>query len=167
MEAIKWNKKRKRTHARFNGLHNWAYLNIVSACRDKFIETNGDPCKTRKWSTTLILNWRKPLNIGLSIKIGRLVECFQCLHLLTKFHRHPLSGICQWHWNRAFSLMWPTAMRIYRNKGKFCAHEEVRLPQDWFETPTWPSFFGGDTNMTNVTVVMWKSSLTPAQVYYF
>ena len=85
----------------------------------------------------------EPLNIGLSIKIARLVECFQCLHLLTKFHCHPLSGTCQWHWKRAFSLTWPTAMRIYRNKGTFCAHEEVQLPQDWSGTPTWSPFFWG------------------------
>ena len=41
---------------------------------------------------------------------------------------------------RAFSLTWPPAMQIYRNKRKFLHKEIVQLPQDPFGTPTWPPF---------------------------
>ena len=37
-----------------------------------------------------------------------------------------------------FSLMWPASMQIYWKKRKPLNKKRVQLPQDWFETPTWP-----------------------------
>ena len=41
---------------------------------------------------------------------------------------------------RSFSLTWPATMQIYWDKNKFVHKKRVQLPQDWFGTPTWPSF---------------------------
>ena len=41
---------------------------------------------------------------------------------------------------RAFSLTCPVSMQIYWKKRKFLHNKRVQLPQDWFETPTWPPF---------------------------
>ena len=38
-----------------------------------------------------------------------------------------------------FSLSWPVSMQIYWKKKRLRA-KRVRLTQDWFWTPTWPSF---------------------------
>ena len=42
---------------------------------------------------------------------------------------------------RVFSLTWPASMQIYRNKRKRLHKKRVQLPQDWFRTPTWASFY--------------------------
>ena len=41
---------------------------------------------------------------------------------------------------RAFSLTWPASMQIYWNKRERLHKKRVQLPQDWFDTPTWPPF---------------------------
>ena len=41
---------------------------------------------------------------------------------------------------RVFSLTWPAYMQIYWYKIKRLHKKRVQLPQDWFETPTWPPF---------------------------
>ena len=41
---------------------------------------------------------------------------------------------------RAFSLTWLAAMQFTVIKGSFCIWK-VNLAQDWFEIPTWPSFY--------------------------
>ena len=41
---------------------------------------------------------------------------------------------------RVFSLTWSASMQIYWNKRKRLHKKRVQLPQDWFRTPTWPSF---------------------------
>ena len=41
---------------------------------------------------------------------------------------------------RAFSLTCPASMQIHWKKRKFLHKKRVQLPQDWFETPTWPPF---------------------------
>ena len=41
---------------------------------------------------------------------------------------------------RVFSLTWSASMQIYWNKRKRLHKKRVQLPQDWFGTPTWPSF---------------------------
>ena len=41
---------------------------------------------------------------------------------------------------RAFSLTWPASMPIYWNKRNRLHKKRVQLPEDWFGTPTWPSF---------------------------
>ena len=41
---------------------------------------------------------------------------------------------------RVFSLTWPASMQISCNKRKRLHKKRVRLPQDWFGTPTWPPF---------------------------
>ena len=41
---------------------------------------------------------------------------------------------------RVFSLTWPASLQIYWNKRKRLHKKRVHLPQDWFETPTWPPF---------------------------
>ena len=42
--------------------------------------------------------------------------------------------------NRVFSLTWPASMQICWNKRKRLRNKRVQLPEDWFRTPTWPSF---------------------------
>ena len=42
---------------------------------------------------------------------------------------------------RAFSLAWPASVQIYCNKRKRLHKKRVQLPQDWFGTPMWPSFY--------------------------
>ena len=42
---------------------------------------------------------------------------------------------------RAFSLTWPASVQICWNKRKCFHKKRVQLPQDWFGTPTWPSFY--------------------------
>ena len=39
---------------------------------------------------------------------------------------------------RAFLLTWSASMQIYWNKRKRLHKKRVRLPRDWFGTPTWP-----------------------------
>ena len=41
---------------------------------------------------------------------------------------------------RVFSLTWLGSMQIYWNKRKRLHKKRVQLPEDWFGTPTWPSF---------------------------
>ena len=41
---------------------------------------------------------------------------------------------------RVFSLTWPASMQIYWNKRRRLHKKRVRLPQDWFGTPTWRPF---------------------------
>ena len=36
---------------------------------------------------------------------------------------------------------WPASMQIYWNKRKRLHQKRVQFPQDWFGTPTWPSFY--------------------------
>jgi len=45
---------------------------------------------------------------------------------------------------RAFSLTWPAPVQIYWNKSV-----NIRLPQDWFPTPTWPPFHAAVTSCGN------------------
>ena len=49
----------------------------------------------------------------------------------------PFVLICS---NIAFSLTWPASMQVHWNKRKRLHKKRVRLPQDWFGTPTWPPF---------------------------
>ena len=46
-----------------------------------------------------------------------------------------------------FSLTWPASMQIYWNKRERLHKKRVKLPRDWFGTPTWPPFhcFGTPT----------------------
>ena len=39
-----------------------------------------------------------------------------------------------------FSLTWPAYMPVYWNKRKHLHKKRVQLPDDCFETPTWPMF---------------------------
>ena len=41
---------------------------------------------------------------------------------------------------RVFLLTWPASKQIYWNKSKRLHKKGTHLPQDWFETPTWPPF---------------------------
>ena len=38
--------------------------------------------------------------------------------------------------NRVFSLRWPASMQIDGNKRKCLHKKRVKLPEDWFGTPT-------------------------------
>ena len=55
--------------------------------------------------------------------------------------------IRRWKWQQerlknysVFSLTWPASIQIYWNKRKRLHQKRVQLPQDWFETQTWPPF---------------------------
>ena len=60
-------------------------------------------------------------------------------------------------WGKCNSkITWPASMQIYWNKTKRLHQKRVQLPQDWFGTPTWPSFYCFGTSIWPP----WKHSLT-------
>ena len=62
---------------------------------------------------------------------------FKAKTVVTSFSRDIYSDSPK---NRAFSLTWPASKQIYWNKRKRLHKKRVQLPEDWFETPTWPPF---------------------------
>lgn len=69
-------------------------------------------------------------------------DCVKPIPTLTQHFVHSETLMLTLDWGRGgwavCLLTWPEAMRFYGNK-RNCQHKkEIRLPKDWFGSPTWP-----------------------------
>lgn len=99
---------------------------------------NKTTSQTRAWQLTWYL---------LQEKLKRLIKYLNFKEIKNKTQKQTsqeddevLEATGKYFICRVFSLIWAVAMQIYWNKLKGSVYK-IQLPQDWFDTPTWPPFY--------------------------